>query len=43
MFDIDFNFLIVLDVLIVEVSVVGVVCCLGLSVLVMSCILMCLC
>lgn len=43
MFDFDFNLLVVFDVLLSEVSVVGVVCCLNFSILVMSWILSRLC
>lgn len=43
MIDVDLNLLIVLNVLFVEGSVVGVVWWFGLSVLVMSCMLVCLC
>lgn len=43
MLDLDFNLFFILDVLFVEGSVVGVVWCLCLSLLVMSCLLVWLC
>lgn len=41
--NIDLNFVIVFDVLLLESSVIGVVCWLGLSMFVMSCMFMWLC